>query len=82
MSFPVCQVCNDFLSAVERKFNRTQCYSCRDLANWTPPDIYDAGDVDCSSESHIPKFRTTKADERAILRAIYDLGLIKDGDVL
>lgn len=29
-----------------------------------------------------PKFRTTKPDERAILRAVYELGLVKEGDIL
>lgn len=73
----MCEECSDFLSPTERLFGRTQCYACRDIKDWSPP-IYE--DDDRPEQS--PKFHTTKADERAILQAIYDLGLIKEGDIL
>jgi hypothetical protein len=38
--------------------------------------------IGISRQNRAPQIQTTRADERAILRAVYALGLIKEGDIL
>jgi hypothetical protein len=77
LSGAMCEECFDFLSPAERHFGRQQCYECRDMKGWSPPCYSDDDKSD-----QLPRFHTTRADELAILRAVYDLGLIKEGDIL